>query len=192
MSAEENVTIARRFIAEQDRRKGPPPDELCAPDYTAYLLSLPPMDLAGHAQLAKVFYGAFPDLTQTVDDVFANEEKAAVRYTVTGTHQGELMGLAPTGKQIAVAGMMTFRIVGGTTVRELWELTRNFCRAVLGRVYGQVIFKVGYRHRPYCEWQAGGIVVKCGCTGCDVTARRHTLLNETHPNQKTTKSRDEI
>jgi predicted ester cyclase len=113
MSAKENVTIARRFIAEQDRCKGPPPDELCAPGYTAHILSFPAMDLAGHAQLAKVFYGAFPDLKQTIVDAFADEEKAAVRYTVTGTHQGELMGLAPTGKQIAVAGMMTFRIVGG-------------------------------------------------------------------------------
>ncbi|MGQ0669153.1 MAG: ester cyclase [Actinomycetota bacterium] len=113
MSAEENITIARRFIAEQDRRKGPPPDEICAPGYTAHVLSLPPMDLAGHAQLAKVFYAAFPDLKQTIVDAFADEEKAAVRYTLTGTHQGELMDLAPTGKQIAVAGMMTFRIVGG-------------------------------------------------------------------------------
>jgi predicted ester cyclase len=113
MSAEENVTIARRFIEEQDRRKGPPPDDICAPDYIAHILSYPPMDLAGHAELAKVFYGAFPDLKQTIDDVFANEEKAAVRYTITGTHQGDLMGLAPTGKEIKVAGTMTFRIVGG-------------------------------------------------------------------------------
>ncbi|MBI4504879.1 MAG: ester cyclase [Chloroflexi bacterium] len=113
MSAEENVAIARRFIAEQDRRKGPLPPELCAPDYTTRILSLPPMDLAGHEGMAKVFWAAFPDLTQTIEDVFANEEKAAVRFTMTGTHQGDLMGLAPTGKQIKIAGTMTFHIVGG-------------------------------------------------------------------------------
>lgn len=116
MSAEENITIARRFISEQDRRKGPPPEEICAPGYIARILSLPPMDLAGHAGMAKVFWGAFPDLTQNIDDVFADEEKAAVRYTMTGTHQGDLMGLAPTGKQIKIAGMMTFHIVGGKVV----------------------------------------------------------------------------
>lgn len=116
MSAEENVAIARRFIAEQDRRKGPPPDELCAPGYSTHIMSLPPMDLAGHAEMAKLFYAAFPDLKQTIDDVFANEEKAAVRYTMTGTHRGDLMGLAPTGKQIKIAGTMTFRIVGGKVV----------------------------------------------------------------------------
>jgi len=116
MSAEENVAIARRFIAEQDKRKGPPPDELCASGYTAHILSLPPTDLAGHAEMAKGFYAAFPDLKQTIDDVFANEEKAAVRYTITGTHQGDLMGLAPTGKPIKIAGTMTFRILGGKVV----------------------------------------------------------------------------
>jgi len=117
MSAEGNVTIARRFIEEQDKRKGPPPEELCAPEYTAHILSLPPMDLAGHGGMAKAFYAAFPDLKQTIEDVFANEEKAAVRYTMTGTHQGDLMGVAPTGKQIKIAGTMTFHIVGGK-VRE--------------------------------------------------------------------------
>lgn len=116
MSAKENVAIARRFIKEQDRRKGPPADELCAPGYIARILSLPPMDLAGHAGLAKVFYAAFPDLTQHIDDVFASEEKAAVRYTMTGTHQGDLMGHAPTGKKIKIAGAMTFHIVGGKVV----------------------------------------------------------------------------
>lgn len=113
MSAKENIAIARRFIEEQDKRKGPPPEELCAPDYTAHILSLPPMDFAGHAGMAQVFWGAFPDLTQNIDDVFADEEKAAVRYTMTGTHEGDLMGFAPTGKKIKIAGAMTFHIVGG-------------------------------------------------------------------------------
>ena len=113
MSREENLRIARRFVEEQDRRKGPPPEELCAPGYTAHILSLPPMDLAGHAEMAKVFYAAFPDLTQTIVDAFSDDEKAAVRYTVTGTHTGPLMGLAPTGKPIRVAGVMMFRIAGG-------------------------------------------------------------------------------
>ena len=121
MSAEENVTIARRFFAEQDRRKGPPADELCAPGYTAHIAGFPPMDLAGHAELAKAFYAAFPDLTQTIDDAFAVEEKATVRFTATATHQGELMGLAPTGKQVAISGMAVLHI-GGGKVEELHEV----------------------------------------------------------------------
>lgn len=71
MSVEDKVAIARRFIAEQDTGKGPPPEELCAAGYTTHILSFPPMELAG---LAKVFHAAFPDLKQTIEDVLANEE----------------------------------------------------------------------------------------------------------------------
>ena len=121
MSAQENITIARRFFAEQDRRKGSLPPELCAPGYTAYVAGFPPMDLVGHTELAKAFYAAFPDLTQTINDSVADEEKVALRSTVTATHQGELMGMAPTGKQIAISAMAMFHIVEGK-VTELHEI----------------------------------------------------------------------
>jgi steroid delta-isomerase-like uncharacterized protein len=121
MSATENITIARRFFAEQDRRKGPPPDELCAPSYTMRVPGFPPLDHAGHAELGKAFYAAFPDLAQTIDDAFANDEQAALRFTITGTHQGELMGMPPTGKQIAISAIATFHIVDGKVV-ELHEI----------------------------------------------------------------------
>lgn len=121
MSTTENIAIARRFFAEQDRRKGPPADDLCAPDYTMHVAGFPPLDLAGHTELAKAFYTAFPDLTQTIDDAFADETKAALRFTITGTHQGDLMGLEPTGKSVAISAMATFHIVGGR-VKELHEI----------------------------------------------------------------------
>ena len=121
MSAEENVTIARRFFAEQDRRKGPPPEDLCAPGYAAYVPGFRPMDLAGQAELGKVFYAAFPDITQTIDDAFADEEKVAVRFRIAGTHQGELMGVPPSGKHISISAMATLHIVDGR-VTELHEI----------------------------------------------------------------------
>ena len=49
-------------------------------------------------ELAKVFHGAFPDIQQTIEDAVADDEKAAVRFSATGTHKGELMGMPPTGK----------------------------------------------------------------------------------------------
>jgi steroid delta-isomerase-like uncharacterized protein len=112
MSAEENVAIARRFLAEEDKR-GVPPEELCAPGFTALIAGFPPMDLAGVMQLAKVFYGAFPDIKQTIEDAVADDEKAAVRFSATGTHTGELMGLPPTGKQINIGGMCIFHVTEG-------------------------------------------------------------------------------
>ena len=39
-----------------------------------------------------------PDLTYTVDDQVAEDDKVVSRYTATGTHQGEFFGVAPTGE----------------------------------------------------------------------------------------------
>jgi steroid delta-isomerase-like uncharacterized protein len=113
MASEENVTIARRFFAEQDRRKGPLAPEICAPGYTVHVPGFPLMDLAGHTEFAKAFYAAFPDLKHTIEEAFATEEKAAVRFTITGTHQGELMGIPASGKPIEISGIAIFHIVGG-------------------------------------------------------------------------------
>ena len=71
------------------------------------------MDLAGVNQLAKVFYGALPDIKQTVEDAVADDTKAAVRFSATGTHTGELMGMPPTGKKITIGGMCIFHIADG-------------------------------------------------------------------------------
>jgi steroid delta-isomerase-like uncharacterized protein len=121
MSAQANVTIARRFFAEQDQRKGSPSDDLCAPGYMAYVPGFPPMDFAAHAELGKTIYAAFPDAIQTIEDAFGDDEKAVLRFTITGTHQGELMGMPATGKPIAISAIATFRIIGGK-VAELHEI----------------------------------------------------------------------
>ncbi|MBI1886380.1 MAG: ester cyclase [Chloroflexi bacterium] len=120
MSAEENKAIARRFCEGQDLHKGPPPADLCAPNYTAHIVGFPSMDLAGHAELAKGFYVAFPNLKHIIDDAVAEGDKAVIRFSLRGTHQGEFMGVAPTNKEVEIAGVAIFRMVGGK-VSELWE-----------------------------------------------------------------------
>jgi steroid delta-isomerase-like uncharacterized protein len=112
MTAEQNAVLARRFLAEEDRLQAPPA-ELCAPGFKALMAGFPPMDLAGVAGLAKVFYGAFPDIKQTVEAVVADENMAALRFSATATHTGELMGMPPTGKPINISGMCMFRITDG-------------------------------------------------------------------------------
>lgn len=48
---------------------------------------------------------AFSDLKITIQDQVAEGDKVATRWTVTGTHDGAFMGIAPTGKKVSVAGM---------------------------------------------------------------------------------------
>jgi len=63
---------------------------------------------------------AFPDGRWTVEDQVAEGDKVVTRWSFTGTHQGELVGLAPTGKQVTTSGMVIDRIVEGKVVEE-WE-----------------------------------------------------------------------
>jgi steroid delta-isomerase-like uncharacterized protein len=113
MNANENKTIAVRFFQEQDRLRGGPADELCAPTYTSQIGGNPPMDLAGHKQFAQMFYGAFPDLYHVIEETIAAEDTVAVRFTLHGTHTRELMGIPATGKSIRVGALAMFKIKDG-------------------------------------------------------------------------------
>jgi predicted ester cyclase len=67
----------------------------------------------GIRQFITVFRTAFPDLRITVDDTVAAGEKVAYRGTARGTHRGDLMGIAPTGKPIEVTYSVLARVAGG-------------------------------------------------------------------------------
>ncbi|MFC4543231.1 ester cyclase [Halosolutus amylolyticus] len=62
---------------------------------------------------------AFPDVEYEVETVIVEDETAAVRYTACGTHEGEFMGLEPTGDRVSVSGMEMYRVEDGRIV-ELW------------------------------------------------------------------------
>ena len=69
---------------------------------------------------AVAFLAAFPDLRITHDNVIAEGDKVAIRWSLTGTHKNEFVGLAPTGRVITMTGIDIFRITGGKIV-ELWQ-----------------------------------------------------------------------
>jgi steroid delta-isomerase-like uncharacterized protein len=65
------------------------------------------------------YLSAFPDGAITVDDQIAEGDIVATRWTARGTHQGELMGIAPTRKQVTVAGLSYSKFKNGKMV-ESW------------------------------------------------------------------------
>ncbi len=67
----------------------------------------------------------FPDGKWILDDAVAEGDKVAVRYTFRGTHQGELLGIPPTGKQVTMTGINIYRIVNGQFA-EIWESYDKF------------------------------------------------------------------
>ena len=59
---------------------------------------------------------AYPDLHITVHDLIARDDTIACRQTVTGTHRGEYMGMAPTGRPVAYDEMFILRFADGRIV----------------------------------------------------------------------------
>ena len=97
-------------------------DELVTADYTSHDPSEPPELPGGPEGLKLVIQGykaAFPDLQITIDQMIAEGDYVAARWTATGTHQGELMGIAATGKQATVTGLELHRFENGR-VAESW------------------------------------------------------------------------
>jgi predicted ester cyclase len=68
---------------------------------------------------------AFTDLQPTVEDVIAEGDKVVTRWTIRGTHQGEIEEFGPpTGKQAEIKGITIHRIEGSKIVEE-WNATTN-------------------------------------------------------------------
>jgi steroid delta-isomerase-like uncharacterized protein len=95
-------------------------DELVAPD--AVIRTPLPIDATGSEALKQVWamlLRIYPDIHLTVEDVIAEGDKVVGRTTVTGTHQGEFMGVAPTGKSVTYNEIFIFRFANGRVV-ETW------------------------------------------------------------------------
>ena len=95
-------------------------DELVEPD--AQISTPLPIEATGAELLKEVFrrlHRAFPDLHTSIEDLIAEGDKVVARNTVTGTHQGEYMGLPPTGKSISYKEIFIVRFAGGR-IAETW------------------------------------------------------------------------
>jgi predicted ester cyclase len=69
----------------------------------------------------RAFRKSFPDLHFTVEEMIAEGDKVAYRWTAHGTHQGEYDGIAPTSKIITATGISIIRIDDGKVVEDRFE-----------------------------------------------------------------------
>ena len=124
MSTEENKAIVRR-VNDEVWSKGQLDviDELIADEFVATVIGAPEQIRGpqGFREFVVMYRKAFPDLRLTVDEQFAEGETVVTRWTATGTNEGELMGMPPTGKQATTAGININRVSGGKLV-EGWGL----------------------------------------------------------------------
>ena len=81
--------------------------------------------LHGHAevrQLVATFQEAFPDVRHEVHDVICEGDKVVVRWSATGTQQGDWLGIPPTGLEMKYDGISIFRIQGAR-IAEAWLIS---------------------------------------------------------------------
>ena len=90
--------------------------------YTASdcLLNGEPFGREGDRQRNLMMLAALPDGQYSMDDIIAEGDKVVLRWTFRGTHQGELMGIPATGKQVTMAGISIYHFVNGM-LEEIWE-----------------------------------------------------------------------
>ena len=67
------------------------------------------------------WHRAFPDLSNEIEDLIATDDRIVIRYRFSGTHEGEALGVQPTGRRVETAGMVIFGIDDGRIVEE-WAL----------------------------------------------------------------------
>lgn len=78
-----------------------------------------PQGLEGARQTFRIYHSAFPDMTMTVEDMYSDGDMVISRILMQGTHQGELMGIPPSGNSVACRGIDILRIDGDKAV-ERW------------------------------------------------------------------------
>jgi steroid delta-isomerase-like uncharacterized protein len=122
--SEENKAIARRALEEVFSGQGDldVADELFAPNYVGHDPASPEdiHGLEGVKEFAGMYRNAFPDVLMSVEDQVAEGDMVVTRWIASGTHQGDLMGIAPTGNRVTVAGTSVERIVNGK-IEETWD-----------------------------------------------------------------------
>jgi predicted ester cyclase len=92
-------------------------DDFFAPDFVSHNNppGFPP-GVDGVKRFFETLGDAFPDIEVEIDELVVDGERVAAATTFTGTHDGEVFGIAPTGRRVSVTGIDIVRIAGGKIV----------------------------------------------------------------------------
>ena len=120
MSAEANKAMVRRIFDEVIVKGNlSAVDEIMASNYVYHFPGQDVKGPEGFKEFVQMMRTAFPDLSFTIEDQVAEGDKVATRETMRGTHKGDFMGIAATGKQVTFTGMVIVHFQDGKEV-EAW------------------------------------------------------------------------
>jgi steroid delta-isomerase-like uncharacterized protein len=83
-----------------------------------------PPGIEGVRMIIGVYHAAFPDLHLSTDDMLVSGDRAALRWSATGTHEGDQLGIPATHKTVRLTGIDLLRIHDGRVV-ERWGETNG-------------------------------------------------------------------
>lgn len=124
--SEESKAVARRWMNDLwNQGNLLVADEIIAPTYAVHDSGTPGRTggIEGEKQAVRMYRAVFPDLQFTIEDMVGEGDRVAVAYTARGTHQGELMGVPATDRQVVVTLISILRIGNGkiTEQRINWD-----------------------------------------------------------------------
>jgi predicted ester cyclase len=123
MSTEDNKAAVHQLLEELfNKRNLAYVDMACAPTIVHHGLTPGLAGIEGTKRAAGMWLAAFPDVHFAFEDWIAEGDKVVVRVTYSGTQQGELMGIPPTGKPFSVTGIEIYRFDDGKIIEHWLEV----------------------------------------------------------------------
>lgn len=113
---EERLDLLDELVAANVINHDPLSDETLTPEEAR--------GFDGFRRHVEVAHEAFPDATVTIEEVIAEGDTVAARFTFEGTHDGRFGGIEPTGKRVRETNMVFYRLEDGRIV-ERWHETDN-------------------------------------------------------------------
>ncbi len=111
--SEKNEATVRRLIDEAwNKGNLKVIDEVCATNVVNNDPVNPVRGLEGIKGMVKKYRTAFPDCRLDIDEVISTSDRVVVRWRYSGTHRGQLEGLAPTGRRVDGPGLTIYHFMG--------------------------------------------------------------------------------
>jgi steroid delta-isomerase-like uncharacterized protein len=135
--SEQNKTLARRWFEDLFSRGNlDAANEILSAEFVDHLTHEDERGLEELKHYVGIYRNAFPDIQDIVEDIVAEGDKVVVRWMSSGTHQGEFMSVAPTGRHVTFTGMRLFRIADNKIVESWVNIDERGLQEQLGAVSG--------------------------------------------------------
>jgi steroid delta-isomerase-like uncharacterized protein len=115
MSAANKAIVRRLYEEVWNQRKLELINEIVSPSHAIQAPTVAGSAVGPEAYKREVlrFLAGYPDLQWTIDDLIAEEDKVVARWTMSGTHKGEYLGVPATNKKVSVDGITIHHITNG-------------------------------------------------------------------------------